>query len=104
MSYLTEAFQPLLSQTRELKNQDVFKQDWYSYEVERNSGNDTTMKLNTMVPSLKELRFNLKKPIKECKKYDSFLFSSFFTEWSERDLLICILLFQLLLLVTIALK
>ena len=103
MSYLTEAFQPLLSQNKQLHNQDIFKDEWYSYEVERNSKNDT-MKLNTMVPSLNELRFKLKKPIKDCKKYNSFLFSSFFTEWSERDLLICILLFQLLLLVMIALK
>ena len=109
MSYLSEAFQPLLSNNKQSYGLDVFKKDWYNYDTERASDN-STVKLGTMVPSLNRLNFDLNKPIRDnkkyCKRYEQsdFLFSFFFKEWSERDLLICILLFQLLLLVTIALK
>ena len=109
MSYLSEAFEPLLSNNKQSRGLDVFKKDWYNYDTERTSDN-STLKLSTMVPSLNRLNFDLNKPIKDNKKYckrheqSDFLFSFFFKEWSERDLLICILLFQLLLLVTIARK
>ena len=82
MSYLSEAFEPLLSNNKQSRGLDVFKKDWYNYDTERTSDN-STLKLSTMVPSLNRLNFDLNKPVKDNKKYckrheqSDFLFSFF---------------------------
>ena len=107
MSELSQAFKPLLSQRLMNHRTEVFKNDWYSYEKEydKNNNNDK-VDLNVIVPTLQKM--SIKKPIKRDipKREDTseLLLSSLFQDWSVRDLLICIIILQLFLLITIALK
>ena len=105
MSELSQAFKPLLSQGLMNHRTEIFKNEWYSYEKERYKNNQI-VDLNVIVPSLQKM--SVKKPIrKEFPKKEEkseLLLSSLFQEWSIRDLLISIIILQMFLLITIALK
>ena len=105
MSELSQAFKPLLSQGLTNHRTEIFKNEWYSYEKEHDKNNQT-VDLNVIVPSLQKM--SVKKPIRKkiSKKEEKseLLLSLLFQEWSIRDLLISIIILQMFLLITIALK
>ena len=105
MSELSQAFKPLLSQGLTNHRTEIFKNEWYSYEKEYNK-NNKVVDLNVIVPSLQKM--SVKKPIRnefpKKEEMSELLLSSLFQEWSIRDLLISIIILQMFLLITIALK
>ena len=105
MSELSQAFKPLLSQGLMNHRTEIFKNQWYRYEKEHDK-NNKVVDLNVIVPSLQKM--SVKKPIRNefPKKGEKseLLLSSLFQEWSIRDLLISIIILQMFLLITIALK
>ena len=84
MSELSIAFKPLLSQTFTNYKNEVFKDEWYSYEIEndKRNNNEPIIQLNQLVPSLKDMQIKktmnrLKKPV-NTSDTSELLFSIFF--------------------------
>ena len=123
MCDLSQAYNPLLCKTSRnsvltASNKGVFGHNWYSYEAEHESKHHPSDALHTVLPTSSTLTLTDNvKPIENLKKkrtqrrpmidesIDSELFIGFlFADWSNRDILIMILVLQFFLLLTIALK
>ena len=107
MCDLSEAFLSLLHKPTKNVRTDIFSNKWYSYEAEQDFHHKAKDTLDTILPKINVNSV----PTIQCKKtkhpFDKsteFLFSHLFKEWSTHDLLVTIIIFQLFLFITIAVK